>query len=630
MLKIFPIFNYKIPNMLAPYVIKPSQSGLKIRSFFLLLLFFIGSSSSAQFRKLGFLYSENMRGSTSIFGNTLMYWANADSSVNLTAMNGNSINGNSTYDNGGLGTTKMLYIDIDGNSGEGSGTRNSSSADLILPNGTNTIRLARLYWGGWATTSEFNMADPLNQKIKVRKGTTGEYSEYPAAQIDKSVFNPGMANEFSRYQAFADITELVKQEGAGTYTVGNGAFSTGLGGDFGKYGGWCIVVVYENPALDFSSVRVIDGFQEVYNGGSSTNYSITVTGLNVPAEGITSADARLGIVTWEGDARYSGDAFKVNDSSLKNSLNPANNIMNGTVTIDGVHVTAKNPNYTDQMSIDIDEFYIGNGYNIQPGASSISLKYTTAQDQFFSSVITAVVKMKESDIKISKSVTDANNNQIASVGEVLTYKIKGKNFGAGNTSSVTVTDSLLSTLIYVPGSLKVNYCPGIKTSIITDSTGDDIAEYNDSVRTITFRLGNGADSISAGFLNPTDSFEVEFKATFNPIANGTAPPIVNVARVNAVSDAGEPFIDDATVFIDGATAQKVTYTFIGDGNWSDSRNWSSRRIPPSTLPVFSTIIIDHIEGGQCILNTSQNIASGASIIVNTGKNLVLPAELNIQ
>lgn len=586
--------------------------------------------ANAQFRKLGFLYSENMRGGTAIFGNTLMYSANADGTVNDTAMNGNSVNGNSIWDNGGSGKTTMLYVDVDGNTGDGADTKNSSSADLVLPAGTNTIKLARLYWGGWATTSEFNMADPVNQNIKVRKGTNGEYTEYAAAQIDKSVFNPGLSTEFSRYQAFTDITDLVKQEGAGTYTVGDGAFSTGLGGDFGKYGGWCIVVVYENPALDFSSVRVIDGFQEVYNGGSSTKYSITVTGLNVPAEGIAASDAKLGIVTWEGDARYNGDAFKVNDSLLKNELNPANNIMNGTITINGAHVTTKNPNYTDQMSVDIDEFNIGTGYGIQPKASSIHLEYTTALDQFFSSIITAVIKMKESDVKISKAVTDANNNQIANVGEVLTYKIKGKNYGAGNTSSVIVTDSLLTTMVYVPGSLKVNYCPGIVAGTKTDTTADDIADFNAETRTITFRLGNNADNINGGILQPSDSFEVEFKVTFNPIANGTAPPIVNVARVTAQSDAGDPFIDDATVFINGATAQKVTYTFIGDGNWSSSRNWSGRRIPPSTLPVFSVIIIDHIVGGQCILDVPQNIASGASIIVNTGKNLVLNGELLIQ
>jgi uncharacterized repeat protein (TIGR01451 family) len=603
---------------------------LKSVSAITLSLFFLSGTTQGQLRKLGFLFSENMNGGATVFGNTLMYWANPDSSVNLTAMNGNSANGNSSYDNGGLGTTTMLYIDIDGSEGDGAGTINSSAADLVLPQGNNSIRMARLYWGGRALSTQFDMADPNNQKIKVRKGTAGPYQEYQAAQIDKKLVNPGIAGEFSLYQAFADVTELVRQNGAGTYTVGNGAFSTGLGGDFGNYGGWCMVVVYENPTLDFSSVRVIDGFQEVYNNRNTTTYGITVTGLNVPAEGLSPADAKLTFVTWEGDARYNGDSFKLNDIFISNALNPANNTWNGTITKNGVHVTSKFPDYTDQMSIDIDEFYVGTGYNINPGASSLSLLYSTTQDQYFSCLITAVIKMKESGIKITKEVLDASGNNIAEIGEVLIYRIKGKSTGAGNSNHVVVTDSLLPTLVYVPSSLKVSYCPGVEPDIFTDEAGDDIAEYDAATKTITFRLGYGANTLQAGFMQPNDSFEIEFKATFNPVANGVAPPIVNVARVNALSDAQENFIDDASVFIAGTVAERITYTFTGNGNWDVPANWLSNRRPPAVLPVFSTIIIDHAPGGTCILNTPQHIASGATLLITSGKNLVINGGLFIE
>ena len=403
----------------------PYNSQIKSSLFFLLLIFSI--SAQAQFRKLGMVYSENMKGGTTLFGNTLMYNANPDGSVNTVAMNGNSVNGNSLYDNGNYGAAIMQYVDIDGNTGEGVETRNSSSADLILPAGINTIKLARLYWGGRALKSEFNMADPLNQKIKIRKGTTGSYQELSAAQIDKSVLEAGLSTEYSRYQCFVDITALVTQEGAGTYTVGNGAFSTGTGGAYGNYGAWTILVVYENPLLNFNSIRVIDGFLEVFNNNAATVSPITITGLNIPPEGITADEAQIGLVAWEGDARFNGDFFKVNNFILSNALNQPNNLWNGTETINGVHVTTKNPSYTDQMGIDIDHFYVGTGYDVMPKDNTLSLQYGTTQDQYFSSLITVAVKMKESDVKITKSVTDASNNQIAETGETLTYRIKGKN-----------------------------------------------------------------------------------------------------------------------------------------------------------------------------------------------------------
>ena len=602
----------------------------RIKSFLFFFLFLLSTSSQAQFRKLGIVYSENMKGGTTMFGNTLMFYSNPDGSVNTVAMNGNSVNGNSLYDNGNFGKTSMQYVDIDGNTGEGAGTRNSSSADLVLPGGTNTIKLARLYWGGRALKSQFNMADPLNQKIKIRKGTTGAYQELSAAQIDKSVLETGLSTEYSRYQAFVDITTLVQQEGAGTYTVGNGAFSTGTGGDYGNYGAWSIVVVYENPLLNFNSIRVIDGFQEVFDNNAAIVNPITITGLNIPPGGITAEEAQIGLVAWEGDARFNGDFFKVNNNILSNALNQPNNFWNGTETINGVHVTTKNPNYTDQMGIDIDHFYIGTGYGILPKDNNLSLQYGTTQDQYFSCLITVAIKMKESDVKITKTVTDANNNQIAETGETLTYKIKGKNYGVGNTNSVVLTDSLPSTMIFVSNSLKVNYCPGIAAGIKTDAGGDDIADYNDPTKTIQFRLGNGASNLAGGSLAPLDSFEVEFKVTFNPVANGVAPPVINVARVTAITDALDSLIDDATVTINGATAQRITYTFNGNGNWNDAANWVDNLIPPATLPVFSTIVIDNIAGGQCLLNVPQNIATGASFIVNAGKNLVVQGALLIQ
>lgn len=602
------------------------------RKLFTLLFIFtclLSSVATAQFRKLGFVYSENMKGGAVMFGNTLMYYANPDLSVNVTAMNGNSANGNSVYDNGNYGATNMQYVDVDGSTGEGAATRNSSSADLILPSGTNTIKFARLYWGGRALGSEFNLMDIANQKIKIRKGSSGAYTDYAAAQIDRSIFAAGTVEEYSRYQAFTDITDLVKQEGAGTYMVGNGAFSTGTGGDFGNYGAWCIVVVYENPALNYNSVRVIDGFQEVYTGGGLTSNPIILTGLNIPTQGLSAEDAQIGVANWEGDARWNGDYFKVNEITLSNGINQSNNPWNGTISINGQHVTTKNPNYTDQMGIDIDQFNVGTGFNILPDDSTVSLRFGTTQDQYFVGVVTAVVKMTESEIKITKAVKDASNNQIAEAGEVLTYTIKGKNYSAGNVSAVIVSDSLPSTMNFVANSLKVNYCPGIAAGVQTDTQGDDIAEYATANKTIYFRLGNGANGTTGGSLASADSFEIEFKVTFSPVANGTAPPVINVARVRAKSATLENYIDDATVVISGATAQHITYTFTGNGNWDNPANWSGNKVPPATLPVFSSIIIDHIDGGQCVLNVSQNIATGASIIVNAGKSFVIPGNLRI-
>ena len=77
-------------------------------------------------------------------------------------------------------------------------------------------------------------------------------------------------------------------------------------------------------------------------------------------------------------------------------------------------------------------------------------------------------------------------------------------------------------------------------------------------------------------------------------------------------------------------ASQTTYTFTGNGNWNLAANWSNNTIPPAILPSGSAIVINHTAGGNCQLNISQRISTGATITVLTGKNLVVQGALTIQ
>jgi len=72
------------------------------------------------------------------------------------------------------------------------------------------------------------------------------------------------------------------------------------------------------------------------------------------------------------------------------------------------------------------------------------------------------------------------------------------------------------------------------------------------------------------------------------------------------------------------------YTFIGNGNWTTASNWMYGSIPPATLPSGSQILIDSQPGGQCVLNTTQTVSSGASFTVIAGKHLLIPLNLTLQ
>lgn len=532
-------------------VIHPLKKKQVIFTSFIICFMFLTTLSKAQFRDYDIVYSDNIKGNITLFGNTLLHIIN-DNVVNTIKMNGNNLNGNSIYGND---KENMQYVDIDGNIQEGVGTRNSSSSDLILPAGANTIKLARLYWGGRVRNSEFDLIQNSNKKIKIRKGNAGPYTDFTAIQLDK---NTVIKNEimYSQYQAYADITNFMQSNGAGIYTVGNAPLSVGSIDGGGNYGGWCIVVVYENQNLDYNSLRLYDGFQEVYDGGDSLTTTVTLTGLNVPSGVLIGSDAKMGILSWEGDANLNGDYLKINDILFSNGINQSNNPWNGTISNNGVHVTTKAPNYTNQLGLDIDQFNVGIGYGITPNANSVSLKFGTEADQYFPGLFSFVIKMKDPTINLDKIVSDANNNTTVEVNEVLTYTLKGKNMGIGNANNVKIIDTLPDCITYVPNSLKVIKSPGMIIGSKTDGLADDVAEFilDGTTQIVVFRIGAGANAVNGGKLATNEEYEVQFQATVsNPGEGKLLSSIINTARVQAQSDAGEDFVDDGIAIMDPLT-----------------------------------------------------------------------------
>jgi uncharacterized repeat protein (TIGR01451 family) len=445
----------------------------------------------------------------------------------------------------------MQYVDVDGNGFTGSGTRNSSTADLTLPAGTNTIKLARLYWGGRVKDAEFDLSQLANKKIKIKKAGFLPYTQFTATQIDRNNFIQN--NEaYTRYQAFADITSFIQTNGTGTYSVGDAPLSVGIIDNGGNYGAWCIVIVYENPSLNYSSIRLYDGFEQVFNNGNPLSTSVTLTGLNVPSGPLAATDAKMGAITWEGDANLIGDFLKINGNTFSNSINPANNPWNGTISDNAVHLINKNPNYSNQMGIDIDQFDVGIGYGILPNATSATLEFGTEADQYFPGIFSFVIKMKEPAITLDKFVVDANQNGKAEVNEVLTYTLKGTNTGIGNANKVSITDTLPNTVTYLPNSLRVVGSPGVIPGFKTDVSGDDVAEFimNGPIQTIQFRLGSGANATDGGVLAINETYEVEFKVTVkNPGTGNPVPSIINTARIKATSDNNVDYTDDGTAII---------------------------------------------------------------------------------
>jgi len=72
------------------------------------------------------------------------------------------------------------------------------------------------------------------------------------------------------------------------------------------------------------------------------------------------------------------------------------------------------------------------------------------------------------------------------------------------------------------------------------------------------------------------------------------------------------------------------YVFTGNGNWSSAANWQNAAVPPAVLHNGKHIIINPAADGECVLDVSQTIATGATITIAAGKKFRIQGDLNKQ
>jgi hypothetical protein len=90
---------------------------------------------------------------------------------------------------------------------------------------------------------------------------------------------------------------------------------------------WSIVVFYELAGDTPRNLALFDGLDFV---NVDTEQHVSISGFLVPTAGY---DAKLGVVTYEGEAEYDGDSLAFNGTLLSNTNNPVDNFFNASRTI---------------------------------------------------------------------------------------------------------------------------------------------------------------------------------------------------------------------------------------------------------------------------------------------------------
>lgn len=264
-----------------------------------------------------------------------------------------------------------------------------SSATLELA-ADQTVVAAYLYWSG-SGLGDFDVTFAGNPLTAER---TFSYSLPSSSLI--------------YFGAFVDVTGIVAANGDGVYLLSDLDLLDAIqsycqinGGNATNFGGWTVVVVYEDDTLPVNDIRIHDGFVAV----SGANPVVSIT-LDEPVI-YSNTTATLGLLAWEGDSQIAnGENLKINGAIISDPpLNPADNLFNGTNSFTGSTVL---------YNMDLDFFDISGLINETD--DFLAIEMNSLQDLIIMNVIVTKVKdataTDSDDDLVFDAQEDLNGNRI--------------------------------------------------------------------------------------------------------------------------------------------------------------------------------------------------------------------------
>ncbi|WP_258571994.1 sigma-70 family RNA polymerase sigma factor [Actinomadura parmotrematis] len=239
-------------------------------------------------------------------------------------------------------------------------TSSSSAARLDVPAGGRVL-WAGLYWSGVA--GDAARRDGASAKLRAPGGS---YTTVRAAEVRR-----GRLPDFTVYQAFADVTALVRAGGGGTWWGADVPTVAGAA----HYAGWALVAVVEDPAGPYRQAMVLDDARALGPDGPR-RLEVSLNGLVAGA-----GTARIGLVAWEGDAGLAGDRLAVGGAALT----PQSGDQLNDNILDSSAAGAIDANLT--FGIDVDYFAVALGRR-----PAVTL--STGQDAFLTGVVTVTAPMR--------------------------------------------------------------------------------------------------------------------------------------------------------------------------------------------------------------------------------------------
>ena len=240
-----------------------------------------------------------------------------------------------------------------------------SSAELTL-DPSQSIVSAHMYWAG-SGSIDFGAEYPSDRVVFLNGNEVRSTRQF---QATANFGGGGNGRDYFSY--YADVTDHVT--GDGLYTL-SGFDITGniQGSPDGPYcnsttdfGGWSIIIIYEDPNLALNQISLFDGYELVYGDPCCNNIEIILAGIDVATDEL----AKIGFLAWEGDAQIANnETLRINGVPISNAQNPLDNAFNGSNSYTGSN---------DLFNMDLDVYDLEG--IVQPDDTEVQINLTSDQD----------------------------------------------------------------------------------------------------------------------------------------------------------------------------------------------------------------------------------------------------------
>ncbi|HTJ85130.1 MAG TPA: hypothetical protein VL400_25615 [Polyangiaceae bacterium] len=228
---------------------------------------------------------------------------------------------------------------------------NQSSGVLTLPSAESDVLYAELVWGGSSIYGLENVSADLDTPVTLTFGGGAPLTVDPDPNTAVSISKSGTF-AINYYMRSADVTDYVKQHGAGTYATAGVPATQDSTVNTTNAAGWTLIVAYRYDGEPIRDLSVFVGGTGVDFVDENTTVDYTIDGFCAPPAG--EIKGTIAISTMEGDANRVGDQLAIAPTAanpnafvpLSGPNNPVNNFFcsqingpNGTLDTSGTFGT---------------------------------------------------------------------------------------------------------------------------------------------------------------------------------------------------------------------------------------------------------------------------------------------------